>query len=158
MADLDNIQEIRLLPMDKNEEFPEEEEVREYLAVKLPEEEDGKYYYRERGIIIENYNALILFQYDASIIGYGVLTGVEKLNEQGEVHTEQVSEKMVPYNGYYQFIPSSIHNIEEISRDELQKIVGDIPLKNAKQHIDMKHYDSIREKLLEKQEEYEKDE
>ena len=151
MTNLYNIQEIRILPMDKKEEFKTEEEVRKFLSVELIQK-DGKYYYRERGINIQDAYTLVLFQYDASIIGYGILKSVES-----DPCTDVVNGKTVQYNGYFQFLAMSIHNISHISLREIQQIDGRIAqFSNSKWRIGLKHFDEVYSLLLKKQIEFSK--
>lgn len=150
MNNLYNIQEIRLLPMDKTEEFKTETATRKFLATELVQR-DGKYYYREYGIRVENGYALILFQYNAKIIGYGILKDVVKMGRTGEIDG-----KTIQYNGYFQFFTVSIHNVADITSDELQQIDNKITeFSQAKRFIDMKYYDQIYNLLLQKQIEFE---
>lgn len=151
MANQYNIQEIRLLPMDKTEEFKTVEDARDYLATELIIL-DGKYSYRERGIVIENPYALVLFQYDNSIIGYGILKNVEKYTHLGKTKYG----KELQYNGYLNLFAVSIHNITAIKLDEIRKIDKNIKsFSNVKQFIKIEHYDEIYKLLLQKQIEFE---
>lgn len=146
-----NIQKIRILPMDKREEFRTEEEVRRYLATELIEK-DGKYSYREHGMDIDNSHVLVLFQYDNSIIGYGILNNVEK-----EIHSGKTNcGKEHQYKGYYNFFAISIHNIDPIKYQEIHDIDETvIPFSNAKQFIDITYFDKIYKLLRQKQVEFE---
>lgn len=149
MTNLYNIQEIRILPMDKKEEFKTEREVRKFLSVELIQK-DGKYYYRKRGMSIEDTYTLILFQYDASIIGYGILKSVEP-----DPCTDIVNGKTIQYNGYFQFLAMSIHNISSISLKEIQQIDDRITqFSNSKWRIEIEYFDKIYNLLLEKQIEF----
>lgn len=149
MANPYNIREIRILPMDKKEEFKTEEEVREFLSVELIQR-DGRYYYRERGIDIKDGYVLVLFQYDASIIGYGILKNVEL-----DICTDVVNGKTIQYNGYFQFLTMTIHNISYIALRELQQIDDRIThFSNSKWRIKMDYFDEIYHLLLQKQAEF----
>lgn len=144
-----NIGEIRILPMDKKEEFKTEEEVREFLSVELIKR-DGKYYFRERGMDIKDGYALVLFQYDAAIIGYGILKDVES-----DICTDVVDGKTIQYNGYFQFLTMSIHNISRVALREVQQIEERIThFSNPKWRIGMEHFDEIYRLLLQKQAEF----
>lgn len=103
-----DIKEIRILPMcnekQKDYGFVDDDHVRNYLSEKLPLTEEGKYYYNERGIDLYDTNALILFQYNGKIMGYGIY---KDRNCDGR---------------YFQFYPDSIHNIEVISAEELRSV------------------------------------
>ncbi len=147
-----NIQEIRILPMDKEEEFMTEEEVRKYLSVDLIQKY-GKYYFRKRGILLENKNAcvLILFQYNASIIGYGILKEINP----NDPCKDWVNGKLIQYKGYFQFLTMSIHNISPISLEEIQRIDENIThFSNSKWRIEIEYYDQICDLLLNKQVEF----
>ncbi len=63
MFDSYDIKEIRCLPMDSQDEFINEDEVREFFDTGLAEEE-GRYYYHQNGINLKNTDALVLFQYN----------------------------------------------------------------------------------------------
>lgn len=99
-----HIEQIRLLPMGQKPEsgFPTEEAAREFLAGEFSE--DGVYVYEKKGLNIRDQDALILFQYDGGIIGYGVF--------QSRNYEE----------GYQQFYPESVHNTERISSVELKAV------------------------------------
>ena len=147
-----NIQEIRILPMDKKEEFTTLEKVRRFLAVELIQR-DGKYYYRERGMNIKGGHVLVLFQYDTSIIGYGILEDMIP-----DVCTDTINGKTVQYKGYFQFSAMSLHNISSISLSEIQQIDKRIThLSNPKWHIDMEYFDEVYHLLLQKQMEFAQD-
>lgn len=149
MSNMYHIGEIRILPMDKTEEFKTEKEARDYLTTELIEK-DGKYYYRERGLDVYNPYALILFQYDASIIGYGILK-----DSEADGCTGRIDGKIINYKGYFQFFTVSIHNVEKITLNEIRQIDGHIEqFTNAKHHIDIKYYDAIYALLLKKQWEF----
>lgn len=92
-SDIDKtIPEIRILPMGK-EEFPSIDECKLFLTKEMPDI-GNLFYYRTHNMITQ-YNSLILFQYDARIIGYGFFES-EKEEDDGE------------YKGYYKFINNSI--------------------------------------------------
>ncbi len=149
MRNMYHIQEIRLLPMDKEEEFKTEADVRKFLAADLIQR-DGKYYYRERGIIVENGYALILFQYDGAVIGYGVLKDVVK-DECADV----IDGKTIEYKGYLQFFTISVHNVEKITLAEITKISNNIKkFSQSKQFIEMERFDQVYSLLRKKQIEY----
>ncbi len=67
------IERIQLLPMSDREDDNgfEDEEVRDFLGRELAGN-DGIYGYNERGIDLEDTDALILFQFHNNIMGYGV--------------------------------------------------------------------------------------
>lgn len=151
MANQYNIQEIRILPMDKTEEFETKKDAREYLATKLIRL-DGKYSYRKRSVDIKNPYALVLFQYNNSIIGYGILKSVEENKHLGETGSCEECQ----YNGYLNFFAITIHNIDPIKYQEIHDIdEAVIPFSNAKQFIDITYFDEIYKLLRQKQVEYE---
>lgn len=151
MANQYNIQEIRILPMDKIKEFKTEKNAREYLATELIDL-DGKYSYKERGIVIKNPYALVLFQYDSSIIGYGILNSVEEKKHPGKTGAGEECQ----YNGYYNFFAISIHNISTTKLKELQNIGINIEsFSQAKRFIEITHFDEIYKLLRKKQVKYE---
>lgn len=139
------IQEIRILPMDRKEEFKTEEEARKFLSTELIQpERDGKYYYRERGINIKNGYALILFQYYTSIIGYGILRNTKEDKVQ-----DVIDGKKIQYNGYLQFFITSIHNIANITLNEIQQIDKRIThFSNPKWYIGKENFDQVYSKIF----------
>lgn len=122
------IKRIQLLPMSDREDdngFADEEEVREFLDSELAEN-DGIYGYNERGIDLEDTDALILFQFHNNVIGYAIY------------QTRNREEK------YYKFYTDSIYNTEKITADELSKAVPDFThFSRVKQIIDMQYLDAI---------------
>ncbi len=145
MGDL-GIQEIRILPMDKKEAFQTEQEVRAFLSHGLAEQ-DGKYYYRKRGIVLHKGHTLILFQYSNTIVGFGIIQNVVK-----QKYSEVLNGRTVEYHGYFQFIPESVHNIAQISWKELKEIDKNISaFSQAKQYIDIEHRNQIYGLLFKKQ-------
>ncbi|MCM1120526.1 MAG: hypothetical protein NC543_14330 [bacterium] len=146
-----DVKEIRILPMDKKEEFKTEEEVRKFLSVELIQR-DGKYYYRERGMDIEDGCVLVLFQYDTAIVGYGILKDIES-----DICTHEINGKTIQYNGYFQFFAMSIHNVSHITLGEIQQIDDRIThFSNSKWRIGAEHFNKICHLLLQKQVEFEK--
>ena len=147
-----NINEIRILPMsNKDYESKTEYDARKFLSTALIER-DGKYYYKSRAINIKDKYALILFQYNNTIIGYGVLEDIVR-----NPITEMADNKTIGYNGYLQFLTITIHNIHNIALQEIQAIDNAITsFSNAKQQIDIKYYYKIYELLLQKQLKYNK--
>lgn len=148
MTNMLGVQKIQLLPMDKREEFKTEEDARKFLATELVQR-DGKYYYRKSGIDIKNdENDLILFQYNSTIIGYGILLGREKIGLTDE-------ETGVDYNGYLQFMTMSIHNVSNITLEEIQEIDGSITrFSNSKSFIDLNNITKVYDLLIQKQAEF----
>lgn len=80
-----------------------------------------------------------------------MLNSIEK-----DVCTDIINGKVVQYNGYYQFFTLTIHNIANISLNEIQKIDKSIThFSNPKWHIGMEHYNQVYDLLLKKQVEFE---
>ena len=145
--------EIRILPMDRKEEFKTEEAARKFLSTELVQR-NGKYYFRERGINVKNGYALILFQYGTSIIAYGVLESVED-----DPIVDVIGGKKIQYNGYLKFFTMSIHNVANITLSEVQQIDKRITrFSNAKWYVGKEHfnqaYSEIYDLLLQKQAEF----
>lgn len=106
--------EIRLLPMNKSEEFPNEsiEEIQNYYFLgSLISERKGYYNYKESGLICPN-GSLILFQMEGMIIASAELVRVEK-------HEEPIDGK---YKGAYVFDTVSIEVFDPITAEELSCI------------------------------------
>lgn len=122
------IKRIQLLPMSDKENdngFEDENEVRDFLDRELAEN-DGVYGYNEKGIDLEDTDALILFQFQNNIVGYGVY------------QTRNREER------YYKFYADTIYNTEKISADELGKIIPEFThFSRVKQIIDMQYFDVI---------------
>ncbi len=133
------IKRIQLLPMSDREDdngFEDEEEVREFLDRELAEN-DGIYGYNERGIDLEDTDALILFQFHNNVMGYGVY------------QTRNREEK------YYKFYADTIYNTEKITADELRKVVPDFThFSRVKQIIDMQYLGAILLLLQKKKKSY----
>ena len=122
------IERIQLLPMSDKENdngFEDEHEVRDFLDSELAEN-DGIYGYNERGIDLEDTDALILFQFQNNIVGYGIY------------QTRNREEK------YYKFYTDTIYNTEKISANELRKIIPEFThFSRVKQIINMQYFDVI---------------
>ena len=103
-----DIKKIYILAMcnrkQKSFGFEDINEVRDYLDEELPLTKEGRYYYNERGIDLYDTDALILFQYEGKILGYGIFMD-RNCDDR-----------------YFQFYPESIHNIEEISAEEFRSV------------------------------------
>lgn len=141
------IQEIRLLPMDDQIEFPTWKSVREFLAAGLASQ-DWEYWYHERGIDLENTDALVLFQYKASIVGYGVFMTRKK---EGPC-SEMVNGQLLTYHGYNKFYPNSVENIDPITASEFTRIVPKFrKFCQSMQKIDLSHLAEISHLLQYKQ-------
>lgn len=132
-----NIEEIRILPTSSKLEFGTEEEIREYLGYTLPKVEEGKYWYRERGIEINDKNILVIFWYRNKGIGCGILHGRDK-------------EK-----GFLSFYPETVFNISGITEDEIHRF-SDIPtkVKQGSPKVDIKALEDILNLIYEKWKEY----
>ena len=138
------IQEIRLLPMDDKIEFLTWKSVRDFLAAGLASQ-DWEYWYHERGINLKDTDAVVLFQYKASIVGYGVFRTRVKTGP----YPEMVNGQLLTYHGYNKFYPNSVENIEPITASEFAQIVPKFrKFCQSMQKIDLSHLAEIS-KLLE---------
>ena len=112
-----DITKIRLLPMSNTrfeEDFKDEKDVRRFLAHRLPKEENGECWYLEKGINFPNdTEALVLFQYNAKLIGCGILYQRKKVIEEYDGNI---------YHGKLCFYPESIINIDSITFEEIKEI------------------------------------
>lgn len=120
----------------KKYSFKDIDEVRDYLEEGLPVTEEGRYYYVERGINLYDTDALILFQFNAEIVGYGIFKD-RKYDER-----------------YFQFYPESIHNIEEISAEELRSVYPPLKGLTRTQIIPLDYLKPISLLLKRKQKSY----
>ena len=133
-----DIKEIRILPMCNTQQqkeygFENDDEVRDYLSEGLPSTEKGKYYYKERGIDLYDTDALILFQYGGRILGYGIYKD-RNCDDR-----------------YFQFYPESIHNVEEISADEVRSVYPSFKRFVRMQKIPLDYLEAITPLLKRKQ-------
>lgn len=127
--------EIRVLPMSKNEEFPEWSivEVQQNYFLKDLIEQEGYYYYRKVGMQSAN-GSLVLFQFDNAIIAAARLLDVEKY----ETPVDGL------YYGAYIFDANSVSAFEPITYDELHAIDTDLaPFSQVKQIISRDYLDAI---------------
>lgn len=108
-----DIKEIRILITNSELEFENRKKIRKYLRDELPKEQEGRYWYRERGIDVENKDTLVIFWHQKEGVGCGILHDREK-----EVNGE--------YNGFLCFYPETVFNISPISEDEIHRL-SDIP-------------------------------
>ncbi len=129
-----NIEEIRILTTSSELEFSTEEEIREYLGYTLPKEEEGKYWYRERGIDVNNKDILVIFWYRNKGIGCGILYGRE---------------------GFLSFYPETVFNISAITEDEIH-CFSNIPtkIKQGSPKVDIKALKDILNLIYEKWKDY----
>jgi len=112
---------IRILPMDRDDEFYDMEigEVQsEFFLDELPKRNDehgtGKYHYKKKGLILEEELTLVLFQYDNKIIASANLVNVIKFKEPYGI-----------YNGALYFEPNSIRTFDPISNQKINDIFHD---------------------------------
>lgn len=132
-----NIEEIRILTTSSELEFSTEEEIREYLGYTLPKEEEGKYWYRERGIDVNNKDILVIFWYRNKGIGCGILYGRDK------------------EEGFLSFYPETVFNISAITEDEIH-CFSNIPtkIKQGSPKVDIKALKDILNLIYEKWKDY----
>ncbi|MBP2660984.1 MAG: endonuclease protein [Firmicutes bacterium] len=135
--------EIRILPMSKDEEFPEwsvADMQKKYFLKNLIEKE-GYYYYRKSGINSSD-GSLVLFQFNNLIIAMARIIKNEKYN--------------VPVDGLYYgahiFDTDSITIFEPITFDEIYTIDNTMqPFSQVKQRINYKHLERILRLIESKQ-------
>lgn len=137
-----DIKEIRILTTSSELEFNTEKEIRKYLGYTLPKVEEGKYWYRERGIDVENEDILVIFWYRNKGIGCGILHNRTK-------------EKNGDSRGFLSFYPETIFNIDGITEDEIH-CFSDMPKQvlQGSPKIDMKALDKILNLIYEKWRKY----
>ncbi len=110
-----DINEIRIIVTSSELEFENEDEIRQFLKYTLPKEQEGEYWYRERGIDVDNEDILVLFWYKNKAIGCGILHDRIKFEEKNDV-----------YRGIMRFYPETIYNISEITEEEIHSF-SDMP-------------------------------
>lgn len=88
------IREIRFLPMSKSV-VPD---IEQFITITMPNR-GGTYYYKSKMNCPSN--TLVLFQYDAKIVGYAVYSDLVELSNPLTIDGEE-------YSGYYQFEPNTI--------------------------------------------------
>lgn len=137
-----DIKEIRILTTSSELEFESEEAIRDFLKYGLPKECEGKYWYRERGIDVndDNKDILVLFWYKNKGVGCGIL------------HDREIfKEKIEAYNGIMCFYPETIFNIDEITEDEIHRF-SDIPKQvlQGSPKVDIKALEQILNLIYEK--------
>ena len=141
---MEEISEIRIFPMGSVDgDTKTIRHVKKYLTDKLPNEQEGKYYYRsEPGMkYIENTKVLVLFQYDGMIRGCGTLIGL---------NTEDGKEEFGHYYpGYFLFEPESIKFFNNpIRKAKLSKISEKFEnFTQGKQTIELENLDKIMEEI-----------
>ena len=96
-----DIKEIRILTTSSELEFGTEKEIREYLKYGLPKENEGRYWYRERGIDVKDMDILVIFWYRNKGIGCGIL------------HDRNKQE------GFLSFYPETVFNTSYITIEEI---------------------------------------
>ena len=114
MFNKDIVKEIRILP-NSDKEFPTERDFKDFIENELEQEQNGRYYYRSKGIKCSN-NTLILFQYRGLIKAIGILI---KPNCDDEGMTDENGTR---YKGYHQFDSTTLKYLKEpIAKDDLTK-------------------------------------
>lgn len=101
-----DIKEIRILTTSSELEFQSENEIREYIRHELPKKQEGKYWYRERGIDVKNKDILVIFWYRNQGIGCGILHDRVKIQDG-------------VYNGFLSFYPETVFNSCPITEEEI---------------------------------------
>jgi hypothetical protein len=122
---------VRILPMDKHNEFKEQEieEVQERFFLKdLPYRKDkygtGKFLYKKSAMNAEP-GTIVLFQYDNKIIALAELTLIQKFNKPQIGDDYDKSLPREEYNGAYYFEPTSIVVFDPINSKQIQGIWGE---------------------------------
>ncbi|WP_404318039.1 hypothetical protein [Malaciobacter canalis] len=127
---------VRILPMDKDNEFEEMKipEVQSSFFLKeLPKREDengsGKYHYINQGLITEDNQTLVLFQYDNRIIACAKLVNIIKFLKPKN-----------GYNGALYFEPSSIKTFDPIDNQQINNMFhNSIKFGQTKHRLDTKY-------------------
>lgn len=127
-----NVDEIRLLPMSKDE-FKTIEDVKAFVSGSLVK--NGIYRYKRHSIITK-YNVLVLFQYGGELIASAIMIDQEpqRININGH-----------SYNGYYEFNKSTFKLFENgIKLKEIKDIDNNFKSFNqSAQIIDLSYLNSI---------------
>ena len=140
-----NIKEIRILTTSSELEFETEDDIREYLKNTLPKDYEGRYWYREKGIVIDEEDEkdiLVIFWYKNKGIGCGV------------IHNRK-PEDIGIYKGYLCFYPETIFNISDITEEEIHYF-SSIPkeIKQGSPRVDIKVLKDILNLIYEKWKQY----
>ena len=109
---------IRILPMDKNDEFGGIEIPKlqsSFFLDELPKRKDengsGKYHYKKQGLITDDNQTLVLFQYDNKIVACAELSNIIKFDKPKD-----------GYNGALYFEPTSIKVFDAIDNQQINNI------------------------------------
>lgn len=139
-----DIKEIRILVTSSELEFDSEDEIREYLKYTLPKGQEGEYWYRERGINVDNKDMLVLFWYKDKAVGCGILHDKIKFEKKKGV-----------YSGVLSFYPETIFNIDGITEEEIH-CFSDAPkqILQGSPRIDMKALEDILKLIYDKWKNY----
>ena len=141
-----SIEEIRIFPMsNKDPDSATLGKLESYLSDKLPNNQEGKYYYPSKpGMTYKiNTEVLVLFQYQGTIRGCGILTDL--VEDDGKIEFDK------EYNGYFQFEPSSLKYFKKPIKKEEIALISDKFKRfgQAKQTIEIENLDKILD-LIEK--------
>ena len=138
------INEIRIFPMSaKDPDASTLSRLEYYLTDKLPNGQDGKFYYPNKpGMKFSGGEVLVLFQYNGTVRGCGILVGLEE---------EPKIEFNKSYKGYFQFKPESLKYFKiPITKDELSLISPKFKkFGQSKQKLEIEILDDL-EKLIKK--------
>ena len=85
---------------------PTETDLRKYLSYELPKQEEGKFYYKNKGPVIDDEDQLFIIFYKGRGKGCGIAHKREKV-------------KLGESKGYIQFYPETIFNISDITEEEM---------------------------------------
>ena len=134
------ITEIRIFPMsDKDPDAATLERLEYYLTDKLPNGQEGKFYYPNKpGMKFNGGEVLVLFQYKGTARGCGILIGLEE---------EPKIEFNKKYNGYFLFKPESLKYFKyPITKEELAVISPKFKsFGQSKQKLEIEILDDLQE-------------
>lgn len=123
-----SVPEIRILPMSKSKGFYNSQidlVQKHFFARDLMQREDGKYYYRSKGLNSLP-GSLILFQYDNKVIASAQLTQIEKYSTPLEGI----------YSGAFCLDKDTIHVFDPIRASEINEVAPEIKsFRNGKRYI-----------------------
>lgn len=133
---------IRILPMDKEEEFKEINNIQalqnDFFLNDLAHRENGQYCYKKNGMATDGCLTLVLFQYNNHIVACADLLKVSKFKEaRGN------------YNGAFDFDTNSIKVFDELNNEEINNIFcADIKFGQTKHYLDSQYQNNFFNSLI----------
>lgn len=127
--------DVRLLPMSRTKEFSTLDKAKEFLLVELPSSDrNGEYYYRRSGLDAER-GTVVLFQYDAQIIGSALFLDAGPLPSRLPPPDDV-------YTGIIRFDPASIRTFKPLGSAVIRRVWGSAFKKfgQGAQHLDPRRY------------------